>query len=96
MIKKGTHEEHFHWNEENLPVYKCEKRELTKPSKYFKQANCLECDQAIAHEKGIFPATVIDGESAYSYVVSRPNSKAHCNLTTKRHVNDLREMNTQE
>ena len=59
--------------------------------------DCILCDRVKSHGDEILKSWVsgLRG-SIFSYADIRPNAKAHCILTTKRHVNTARELNQQD
>jgi diadenosine tetraphosphate (Ap4A) HIT family hydrolase len=58
---------------------------------------CLTCSKCLFNEQGILKSLISDLKgSVFSLANHRPNSKAHANIITKKHTEDLRVMIPQE
>ena len=70
----------------NTPNYACLKSDC-------KEA-CLGCGSVVLHEKGLCDCYVSDlGGSFFTFANIRPNAKAHCVMSSKKHIKDVRFMN---
>ena len=57
---------------------------------------CKVCKDCEIHARNEFRSWLSDTDSMFSLVNLRPNSKAHTVVITKRHVDDLRSLTSQE
>jgi diadenosine tetraphosphate (Ap4A) HIT family hydrolase len=93
LVNLGTIDEHFYW-QETTPIYKCAKS-VTDES-YWKE-NCMYCDSCKNQANKTLKEEVVDlGGRTFSTTSYRPNAKAHCAVSTKRHADDIRKITLQE
>jgi diadenosine tetraphosphate (Ap4A) HIT family hydrolase len=58
---------------------------------------CMTCKSCSLHDKKLLESSLVDhGGTVFSSLVRRPNSKAHANIITKKHTEDLRTITPQE
>ncbi|KAG9290991.1 hypothetical protein G9A89_012863 [Geosiphon pyriformis] len=81
-LKKASNSTHFTFNLDNTPNYACLKSDC-------KEA-CLGCDSVVLREKGLYDCYVFDlGGSFFTFANIRPNAKAHCVMSRKKHIKDF-------
>ena len=85
-IEKGDQSAHFTFNSDNKPNFVCLKSDA-------KEA-CLGCDSVVLRKKGLCDCYVSDlGGSFFTFANICPNAKAHCVMSSKKHIKDVRFMN---